>query len=245
MAQPSTADDAGRDVRPKLRAVLEALGLTAASVVGGIAAVMLISTVLVASGVPSTDVVQLLRSRAIQVGFLAVALAYLAVRGHPSPSIQVRVPSLHGVAWIVAIPLVTAGAGFVLEPVLSAVDITSPAATGSMAIDDFRTRPLLWLVVLVGWFGFAAPAEELLFRGIVQGRLRERFAPAPGVLLAAACFALMHVPIAALSTGMTPAYSLVETFVGGAIFGVAYERTDNLVVPSIAHAGLWASGLIV
>lgn len=245
MIQPSTPEETGRNERPKLRAVAEALGLTAASIVGGIAAVMLISAAFVASGLPSTDAVQLLRSRAIQVGFLAVALGYLAVRGQPSPPIQFRVPLLHDAAWIVAIPLLTVGAGFVLEPLLSAVGIAPPAGAGAMAIDDFLSRPLLWLVVLVGWFGFAAPAEELLFRGIVQGRLRERFAPALGVLLAAACFALMHVPIAALSTGMAPAYSLFETFVGGAVFGIAYERTDNLLVPSVAHAGLWASGLLI
>ncbi|WP_162993854.1 CPBP family intramembrane glutamic endopeptidase [Halalkalicoccus subterraneus] len=101
------------------------------------------------------------------------------------------------------------------------------------------------MVVLIGWFGVAAPAEELLFRGIIQGRLRETFSPFSGILLAAVCFALMHVPVAALSAGMTPASSFVETLVSGAIFGLAYECTGNLLVPSIAHAGLWTAGLLV
>ena len=231
--------------RAQVIAVVEGLGLTLGSVFAGIIAVLGISIALNTTDIPATDAVQLLQSRAIQVGFLAVALAYLVIRGHPRYSIQFRIPSLHGVAWILTIPLLTAGSGYILEPVLAIVGIAQPSTTTSMAVEGFTTQPLLWGVVLVGWFAFAAPAEELLFRGIIQGRLRDAFAPIPGILLAAVLFGLMHVPIAALSTGMEPASSFVETLVSGAIFGVAYERTDNLLVPSVAHAGLWTVGLIV
>lgn len=137
------------------------------------------------------------------------------------------------------------GAGFVLEPLLASIGLVQPSASTGMAIDDFGTRPLLWAVVFVGWFVVAAPAEELLFRGIIQGRLRQTFDAVPGILLAAVCFGLMHVPVAVLSAGMEPASTFVETLVSGAIFGVAYERTGNLLVPSVAHAALWASGLVL
>ena len=231
--------------RAQAIAVIEGLGLTIGSVVAGIGAVLGISIAVQTMGLPSIDAVRLLRSRAIQLGFLAVALVYIAVRSLPSEPIRFRVPSLRGMAWIVAIPLLTAGVGFVLEPLLVAIGIVQPTASNGSAIDGFVTRPQLWIVVFVGWFVFAAPAEELLFRGVVQGRLRETFDVVPGVLLAAVCFGLMHVPIAAMSTGLEPASSFVGTFVGGVIFGVAYERTDNLLVPSVAHAGLWTSGLVL
>lgn len=231
--------------RAQSTAVIEVVVLTIGSVVAGIGAALGIAMVVQASGLPSTDAVQLLQSRAIQLGFLAVALVYLAVRVFPSNSISFRVPSRRGVAWIAAIPVLTAGAGFVLEPLLASINIVQPPASSGMAIDDFGTRPLLWIVVFFGWFVFAAPAEELLFRGIIQGRLRQSFAAVPGILLAAVCFGLMHVPVAVLSTGMAPASAFVETFVGGAIFGIAYERTDNLLVPSVAHAILWTSGFFL
>lgn len=231
--------------RAQAIAVTEVVSLTIGSVIGGIGAVLVVAIAIQATGLPSTDAVQLLRSRAIQLGFLAVALVYLAIREFPLNLISFRVPSLRGVAWIVTIPVLTVGAGFVFEPLLASIGIVQPSVSTGMAIDDFGTRPLLWAVVFVGWFVFAAPAEELLFRGIIQGRLRQTFDAVPGILLAAVCFGLMHVPVAALSTGMEPASTFVETFVSGTIFGVAYERTDNLLVPSVAHAVLWASGFFL
>lgn len=231
--------------RAQVIAVVEGFSLTVAGVVAGILAVLGVSIAVRVTGISSTDAVQLLQSRAIQAGFLVVALVYLTIRGRPARWIQFHVPSLRGVAWIIAIPLLTAGAGFALEPVLRFVGIVQPPTTDTMAVDGFLTRPLLWAVVFVGWFLFAAPAEELLFRGVIQGRLRDTFAPARGILLAALFFGLMHIPVAMLSEGMEPASIFIETSVSGLIFGVAYERTDNLLVPSIAHAGLWTGGLIL
>lgn len=231
--------------RERVVAVAEGFGLTLGSVVTGIVTVIAISTILNGISFPSTDAVQLLRSRAIQVGFLAVILPYLAVRGRPSLSSRFRIPSLRGAAWIIAIPLLTAGSGYLLEPLLAFAGIVQPPPTNGTAVNGFVKRPLLWGVVFVGWFVFAAPAEELLFRGIIQGRLRETFDPVPGILLASVFFGLMHVPIAALSTGMEPASSFIETFVSGLVFGTAYERTGNLLVPSVAHASLWTAGLVL
>lgn len=231
--------------REQVIATLEGFGLTVTSVIAGILAALGISLAFNSTGIPLTDAVQLLQARAIQVGFLGVALAYLAFRPQLRRSIHFEIPSLHGLAWIVAIPLLTASSGFILEPLLAFVGIAPPTPTETMSVDGFTTRPFLWLVVLIGWFGFAAPAEELLFRGVIQGRLRETFPPLPGILLAAVLFGLMHVPVAALSTGMDPASSFIETTVSGAVFGVAYEQTDNLLVPSIAHAAFWTSALVI
>jgi membrane protease YdiL (CAAX protease family) len=225
-------------------AVFVGFGLTIFSVIAGILAVVGLSILFNSTGIPLSDAVQLLRTRAIQVGFLGVALLYLSRRPQLRRSINFDVPSVNGIAWIIAIPLLSIASGFVLEPVLAFVGIAPPAPTGT-TIDGFTSRPVLWLTVLIGWFVIAAPAEELLFRGVIQGRLRETFAPVSGIVLAAVFFGLMHIPIAALSTGMEPASSFIQTIVSGLIFGVAYERTDNLVVPSIAHAVFWASALVV
>ncbi|WP_348609634.1 CPBP family intramembrane glutamic endopeptidase [Halobaculum rarum] len=231
--------------REQAIAATEAVGLTIGSVIAGIGAVLIVAIATQATGLPSTDAFQILRSRAIQIGFLAVVLVYLAIREYPSNSISFRVPSLQGGVWIIAILVLSAGVGFVLEPFLAAVGIAQPTSSTGLAINNFGTRPLLWLAVFVGWFVFAAPVEELLFRGIIQGRLRQTFDVVPGILLAAVCFGLMHVPVAALSTGMEPASAFIESSVGGAIFGFAYERTENLLIPSVAHAMLWTSAFVL
>lgn len=226
-------------------AVAEGLGLTVAGVVGGILAVLALAAGVDAAGLSGSDAARLLQNTAIQPGFLAVALGFLLACDAPSKYARFRVPSARELVWILAIPVALAGIGRALDPILALVGIVPPGSTGGSPVDGFASRPLLWLVVFVGWFVVAAPSEELLFRGIVQGRLRERFDATAGVLLAAGIFGLMHFGIAFLSAGMEPVSSFVESFVGGLVFGTAYERTGNLVVPSVAHAALWTSALLL
>lgn len=83
-------------------------------------------------------------------------------------------------------------------------------------------------IVLVG------PAEELLFRGAIQGRLRRSFGPAASILLASGFFASIHV----FNFGGSPGAVVFATgiiAVVGAILGIAYERTGNLTVSILAH----------
>lgn len=76
---------------------------------------------------------------------------------------------------------------------------------------------------------------------MIQGRLRETMGPTGAVTFAAIIFALMHVFIGGLEG--QPVEGIVgwgvETLAGGLVFGAAYERTENLVVPSVIHATTW------
>jgi membrane protease YdiL (CAAX protease family) len=77
------------------------------------------------------------------------------------------------------------------------------------------------------------PAEELLLRGVVQGGLRRSFDAAPAILIAAVLFGALHGSV----DGTLPeqvAYMGV-TVILGAILGVLYERTENVLVPGFAH----------
>lgn len=65
--------------------------------------------------------------------------------------------------------------------------------------------------------------------------------PIGAVIIAAIIFALMHILIGVLE-GQPVAGIVgwgVETFASGLVFGAAYERTANLVVPSVIHATMW------
>jgi len=79
------------------------------------------------------------------------------------------------------------------------------------------------------------PGEELLFRGVVQGRLREVMGPIGAIGLASVVFAGLHW--FALSGG-SPAGNLVVLgilVVPSVVFGASYEYTGNIVVPSLIH----------
>jgi membrane protease YdiL (CAAX protease family) len=75
--------------------------------------------------------------------------------------------------------------------------------------------------------------EEFLYRGVVHDVLEPVLGPLGRVLVGALLFGGMHV---FLSGGVV---SLLFTSIFGAILGAAYERTENLAVPIIAHAGHW------
>ncbi|PSQ47059.1 CPBP family intramembrane metalloprotease domain-containing protein, partial [Halobacteriales archaeon SW_7_65_23] len=84
-------------------------------------------------------------------------------------------------------------------------------------------------------FLVVGPMEELLFRGIVQNRLRERFPAIPAIAIASAIFAAVHVvALAGSPTGMLVTVFIL--FFPATVFGTVYEFTGNLVAPALLHA---------
>jgi membrane protease YdiL (CAAX protease family) len=108
----------------------------------------------------------------------------------------------------------------------------------------FLRRLLVTTPVLVAF------AEELAFRGFLQGRLRRALPGRPGLAVAVSslAFALWHVAVNVrtlratnvLSAGLTPlpvalAAGLLAVFGGGLVFGALYSRAGSLVGPVAAH----------
>ena len=165
------------------------------------------------------------------LGFGGVALGYLRWRGRLGGFVRVGLPDGHDLAWI--------GAGYVLAlggAMLGAAVVVvtgAPAAQnqiGEIAVEN----PEILLLLVPFSFLLIGPGEELLFRGIVQGRLREGFGPVGAVVLAAAIFAAVH--FVALTGGVGGRIVTIGIlFLPSLVFGAAYERTGNLVVPAAIH----------
>ena len=87
------------------------------------------------------------------------------------------------------------------------------------------TQPLLYLLAVY----VAAPvAEEVAFRGIVQGELR-RVMPAPAAIACGALFfGLAHVMTGGPLT-------ILFACLGGAVFGLTYEKTGSLLLAVLVH----------
>lgn len=146
----------------------------------------------------------------------------------------VRVPSLRDL-------LVVAGglvAVFVLVLATSAVvtllELTPAQNNASEVAQQSQTLAALFVVASLVVIG---PCEEMLFRGTVQNRLREALSAPTAITLTAILFASIHVTAlsgAAGARAVTIGLLLVPSFV----FGIVYEYTENLVVPTLIH-GLW------
>ncbi|WP_204366166.1 CPBP family intramembrane glutamic endopeptidase [Halosimplex carlsbadense] len=163
-----------------------------------------------------------------QVGFLAFGYAVARYRGM---SIPIAVPSLRQVGYAAAATVAALASAVGLSVVLAALDLVP----GSVIEDAALTDPTLLL-----WLGFlsivlVAPAEEFLFRGVVQGTLREAFGPVGAVAGASLLFGSLHLAnyTGTPSAVVTGALLIAAT---GAVLGTVYELTDNLAVPIAAHA---------
>ncbi|AUX08676.1 Abi/CAAX family protein [Halalkaliarchaeum desulfuricum] len=97
-----------------------------------------------------------------------------------------------------------------------------------------RENPQFFLYMILVSIVVVGPVEELLFRGVVQGLLRRALSAWPAIVMASAFFGLVHVWAVRGTIEQQLLYAFVATVLG-LILGYLYERTDNIVVPGLAH----------
>lgn len=109
---------------------------------------------------------------------------------------------------------------------------------------DFPLRPVLpqgqdWVRWLIYQFMYVAVAEEVFFRGYLQGNILRLTGPVAGgrgrlqqwlcVVLSAACFAVAHIVVQGRIISAL-------TFLPGIILGWLFMRTRSLLAPILFHA---------
>lgn len=225
----------GSPSRP--RAVARAVGVALGVGLGalGVGLVLVLAVVLGAraAGLSPSPVVLLVVSLVLLQGltFGGVALAYLRVRGRPVGSVGLRVPTGRDLA--VAVGGYALALGVALGGAL-AVSLAEVEPARNAAAEVAVQRPAVLLLLVPASFLLIGPGEELLFRGVVQGRLRETLSAPTAVGLASAVFAGVHL----LALTGSPGARLITVavlFGPALVFGTAYELTGNLVVPALIH----------
>ncbi|KTG30402.1 CPBP family intramembrane glutamic endopeptidase [Haloferax profundi] len=165
------------------------------------------------------------------IAFGGVALGYVTVRGLDRDYFGVSIPSLRDLAAVVLGYVTALGAAFVGALLVSTIGVEA----GSNQVTEIAAQdPEVLLLLVPASFLLIGPGEELLFRGVVQNRIRESFGPVPGIALASAIFAAIH--FVALTGGAGARLVTIGIlFFPSLVFGTAYELTDNLVVPALIH----------
>ncbi len=217
-------------------AVFTAVGLALVAYGGGNVAVVIFARGLNALGVELTPRQLFALSVVVLqlVFFTGVSLSYLRYRGYTLSDIGVRTPTLEG--WIVL------GVGFVSMIVLWLIGSIGTFVLGQrlgierepQAIFDIAQQdPFIFLLLGTLSLLIVGPTEELLFRGVIQTRLRETFGVAVGLAFATALFAVIHIfGYGSLATGLL---GISVLFLIGLVLALAYEYTDNLVVVAVMH----------
>jgi len=250
-ADPSPGPDPGRgpgpeplykfgDGRARLRSIVHTLAVVAGAFIAAQVLVLVPIQLLVGAGLVAppeslTDLPTPVTAVAFGlnfVGFMLVGLAYLRWRGESvldTPLYRLRVPTMRDLGWTLG--------GFVLLVTLLGVVSAVVARFGVQPSENVtetigRNDPQFLLYMIPVALLLNGPAEEFLFRGIVQGLFRDAYGVVPGIVFAAGAFGVVH--FLAVSGGNLAVTLLVITVLGVSL-GVIYEYSGNLVVPSIIH----------
>lgn len=183
---------------------------------------------------PSAPPGQLLFTFGTYAGILGVGIVYLLRYELPVSYVRVSVPQWRDLGWTVVTLLVLVGLSALIPILISWLGL--PITDHSIA-DSIAENPTIALVFLPLSIFLVGPAEEFLYRGIIQTRLREVFDAGLAVLVASLIFSVVHFPAYldpsnVLGTAVTVFVILLPL---GAILGAVYEYTKNLVVPALAH----------
>lgn len=115
----------------------------------------------------------------------------------------------------------------------------------SSLINELRGDRVAILLMIGVVFLFNAPAEEFLFRGILQERLSEVFDVKNSIVISSVVFAVVHVPGYLYIVSPTEMiYPMVMIFSASVILGIGYWYTKNIVVVIGAH-GLYNAVQII
>ena len=223
-----------------IRAIVVAIGLAAVGVGGGLILVLAVLVSAQLLGVTMTPLSTIAVSLvfATGLGFGGIALLYLRARSLTLTYV--------GIAWPSRTDAMAVGFGYVgallLVGTAGAVLMrTETEAAPNTAAQAGIADPTVLLVLIVASLVIIGPGEELLFRGIIQGRLREVLPAVAAIPLASIIFAAIHY----FSLAGAPEARIVSISVlvlPTLVFGVVYELTENLVVPALTH-GLYNATL--
>lgn len=221
-----------RSLDPRIQAlvVAPAIGFSGIAAAGVIVLVVFIALGLIGYQ-PSPLVLIGLSLVLVQgISFGGVASVYL-IRTGRSPLSLFDVPTLRDV-------VVAVGGFFGSLMILVAASTLAQQADAPTAENEIAQfgaeNPEVLLLLIPAAFIFIGPGEEILFRGVVQSRLREAFSPWVAIPVASVIFGAVHyVALTGAAPGRIVTIGILSTLT--LVFGATYEYTDNLVVPSFIH----------
>ncbi|MCU4926060.1 CPBP family intramembrane metalloprotease [Halobacteria archaeon AArc-dxtr1] len=169
------------------------------------------------------------------VGMAAAGAIYLAYTNRGWDYVDLSVPDKRG--WVYALGGTVAVIAFYVLTNIVVTLLDAPVASSGITEYIGGDEAMILILIAIA-FLFNSPAEEFLFRNVIQKRLYDAFDRTTAVVVASAIFSLVHFPVYALLAESTVAVviPLIVLFFGGLVMGYAYVVTENLVVPIIIHA---------
>lgn len=209
----------------RLVAVATAIGI------GGYLLVVLWGIVLLGLLGPTSGILetQLLNGAALALGALLTTRVYLQWAGLDRSFLDLDRPGLRDLGWT-ALGLIGLVAASYLVGLLQ-VPTAEHGVTEAVRSAGIGS---LWILVPVSLL-LVGPAEELIYRNLVQKTLADGLDTAFAIVGASLIFAVAHLPAYASADPIATAGSLAAVFVLSLILGVVYARTRNLAAVALLH----------
>lgn len=224
----------GQSVRSFLVAVL----LLAVSTLGGLAIVEGFRALQPALGLGDSFALTFAIGGSLATLWFAVVGA-VYIRYRPVEiSYDLRWPRVGDLRWLAGGLVAIVAVSVLIEVVVGAL-FGAGTATNASSAAAIENPVLIYAALAVVNLVFIAPVEEFLFRGVIQGRLRESFGAAAAITITAVGFGVTHLPSYWLggSDLLSGAVWLAVLSIAatGIILGAVYERSQSLLVASLLH----------
>jgi membrane protease YdiL (CAAX protease family) len=148
-----------------------------------------------------------------------------------------RWPTLRDTGWIIGGLIAVVLVSVIVEVVF--IPFSDGSATTISAAAAVENPLMIYTIFLIGNLVLIAPIEEFLYRGVIQGRLREAFGPIAAISITAIGFALGHLLSYWYGGSDLVSVSVFAELFGiaavGLVLGIIYERTESLLLVSIIH----------
>lgn len=174
----------------------------------------------------------------LPLNFLGLALAgavYLRYIGADWSWLDLNRPGAREALWMIGGTIVIILALLVIGLIAQLIEAEPPDQWFMEVLE--QDVVLIVFMIAVVWL-FNAPAEEFLFRNVIQKRLYDDFSGISAVVIASVLFAGVHV-LTLVFVGHDPVgilIPIVGIFIGSVVMGYAYLVTANLWVPIVIHA---------
>ncbi|ELY99647.1 hypothetical protein C480_20304 [Natrialba aegyptia DSM 13077] len=210
--------------RSRVRALVIGLGLVVTALLIGTA----LSIPLFVLG--GTSLAALTATIILSEAGYAIA-GWLYLRRWFSESVPITLPTPRQGVWVIASTLLMLG----IATGVSALSTMFDVQFGRVDQEFIAGNPTMVLVMAALSFVLIAPAEEYLFRGVIQQRLMRSMQPSAAIVATAFLFVIPHA-IGYLGGAEGVFLLSVVPFSLAVVMGVLYERVNNLSVPILAHA---------
>lgn len=175
----------------------------------------------------------ILNPPALALGMLTGAAIYFRNSAHDVSFLDVRVPSARELLYAVGGLLGLLGLNLGADRLYRYFDVPAPEH-GTVELLSTADPIVIAYFVAVSIL-LIGPAEELLFRNVIQKRFEQYFSTGRAIVLASLVFAVVHFT-AYLTTDPTQLVaSLATVLLLSLLLGWIYYRTRNLVVVALSH----------